>query len=76
VLDRLSESSLARKYSIQGYHVTGLYAAFQVAEHFSYHAGQIIYITKLKRAEDLKLTHLPPIKKEPSNPSLAKTQPA
>ncbi len=62
VIARLSDDSLTVKYRIQGYHVTGLDAAFHVAEHFAHHAGQIIYITKLKRAEDLRFTHLPAIK--------------
>src|SRR5260370_25790859 len=52
VLARLSDDSLSLKHNIQGYHVTGLDAAFHVAEHFGYHTGQIIYITKLKRAQD------------------------
>jgi hypothetical protein len=30
-----------------------------VIEHVAYHAGQIIYITKLKRAKDLGFTQLP-----------------
>jgi hypothetical protein len=64
VLIKLSDDSLLRKYDIQGFHVTGLYAAFAVAEHFGYHTGQIIYITKLKRAQDLRFTRLPVIKKE------------
>jgi uncharacterized damage-inducible protein DinB len=68
VLAKLTDSSLSRKYGIQGYHVTGLDAVFHVAEHFGYHTGQIIYITKLKRSQDLKFTRLPvikpPIKKE------------
>jgi len=35
-------------------------AAFSgVYEHFSYHAGQIIYLTKLKRGKDLRFTRLP-----------------
>jgi uncharacterized damage-inducible protein DinB len=62
VMAKLTDDSLTREYDIQGYHVTGLYAVFQVDEHFSHHAGQIIYITKLKRAKDLRFTHLPPIK--------------
>jgi hypothetical protein len=62
VLAKLSNESLERKYIIQGYHVKGLDAAFRVTEHFGYHTGQIIYITKLKRAEDLKFTHLPATK--------------
>jgi uncharacterized damage-inducible protein DinB len=64
VISRLSDDSLIRKYSIQGYHVTGIYAVVHVTEHFGYHAGQIIYITKLKRGEDLKFTRLPAIKKK------------
>ena len=63
VIGRLSEDSLSRKHEIQGFHVTGLDAAFHVAEHFGYHTGQIIYITKLKRAQDLRFTRLPIIKK-------------
>jgi uncharacterized damage-inducible protein DinB len=64
VIARLSEDSLSRKHEIQGYQVTGLDAAFRVTEHFGYHTGQIIYITKLKRAKDLRLTQLPVIKKK------------
>jgi uncharacterized damage-inducible protein DinB len=64
VIARLSEDSLSRKHEIQGYHVTGLDAAFRVAEHFGYHTGQIIYITKLKRAKDLRFTQLPVIRKK------------
>ena len=75
VLDRLSDDSLARKHTIQGLHVTGLEAVLHVVEHFSYHTGQIIYITKLKRAEDLKFTRLPAIKKAPTT-SRAKAQSA
>ena len=66
VLAQLSDHSLSRKYEIQGFHVTGLDAAFQVAAHFGYHTGQIIYITKLKRAQDLRFTRLPLIKKKKS----------
>src|SRR5690242_1599173 len=42
--------------------VTGLKAVSSVYEHFSYHAGQIIYLTKLKRGEDLHFTRLPDYK--------------
>jgi uncharacterized damage-inducible protein DinB len=62
VLAKLSDDSLLRKHEIQGYQVTGLDAAFRVAEHFGHHTGQIIYITKLKRAQDLRFTHLPVVK--------------
>jgi len=68
VLTKLSDDILVKKYKIQGYHVTGLEAALHVAEHFSYHTGQIIYITKLKGARDLKLTKLPAIKEHTNKP--------
>src|SRR5262245_55973349 len=55
----LPADAFAREYVIQGYHVSGLVAASSVAEHFSYHAGQIIYLTKLKRGKDLRFTRLP-----------------
>lgn len=76
VISRLSDDSLARKYSIQGYHVTGVYAVVHVTEHFGYHAGQIIYITKLKRAEDLNFTRLPAVKRKGSGRPAAKAQSA
>jgi len=62
VLAKLSDDSLARKHSIQGYNVTGVEAVFHVTEHFGYHTGQIIYITKLTRGYDLRYTRLPVVK--------------
>ena len=59
VLARLKPSELTRRRRIQGYDVTGYEAAAHVIEHVAYHAGQIIYVTKLKRAKDLGFTHLP-----------------
>jgi len=59
VLRRLPPTALTCRYIIQGFHVTGLYAVFTVAEHFSHHAGQIICITKMKRGRDLRFTKLP-----------------
>ena len=38
---------------IQGYHVRGLDAVYQVAEHFGLHYGQILYITKMIQGKDL-----------------------
>jgi uncharacterized damage-inducible protein DinB len=59
VLGKLSPEDLARVHTIQKYHVTGMEAAFHVAEHFSHHAGQIILLTKMLTGSDLKFTHLP-----------------
>jgi uncharacterized damage-inducible protein DinB len=39
---------------IQGYDVTVLDAVFHIVEHFSMHTGQIILMTKLIKAADLK----------------------
>ncbi len=53
VLHRLTEADLLASFEIQGYHVTGLAAVYQVVEHFGLHYGQILYITKMVRNEDL-----------------------
>ncbi|HTV54551.1 MAG TPA: DUF1572 family protein [Terriglobia bacterium] len=59
LLARLSAEDLKKVYLIQGFRVTGLEAILHVAEHFAYHSGQIIYLTKLRLAMDLKFTRLP-----------------
>ena len=53
VLSRLTEKELLSPMEIQGYKVTGLEAIYQVVEHFGLHFGQIAYITKMLRNEDL-----------------------
>ena len=53
VLGWLTEAELMAPYEIQGFHVTGLAAVYQVIEHFGLHYGQIAYITKMLRDEDL-----------------------
>lgn len=65
VLVTLSPSDLVRMFSIQGYSVTGLEAIGHVAEHFAFHAGQIIFVTKLKCGKDLRFTRLPAQQKTP-----------
>lgn len=59
VLGRLKPDNLTRRYRIQGFDVTGYEAAAQVTQHVAYHLGQIIYLTKQKRAKDLGFTRLP-----------------
>ena len=59
VLARLDARELRREHLIQGFRVAGLQAVFHVTEHFAYHAGQIVFVTKLKRGEDLGFTRLP-----------------
>lgn len=53
VLNVLTEENLRRPMEIQGYHVTGLAAVYQVVEHFGLHYGQIAYITKMLRDVNL-----------------------
>lgn len=54
VLGRLTEADLLAHFEIQGYHVTGLHAVYQVVEHFGLHYGQIAYITKMLQGRDLE----------------------
>jgi hypothetical protein len=53
VLARLTEAELLSPYDIQGYHVTGLEAVYQVVEHFGLHYGQITFIAKCLINRDL-----------------------
>ncbi|MFZ0303114.1 MAG: DUF1572 family protein [Terracidiphilus sp.] len=53
VLDRLTLDDLLAPYEIQGYHVHGLDAVYQVVEHFGLHYGQIAYIAKNLTGRDL-----------------------
>lgn len=58
VLDSADPQTLRDSRHIQVYDVTGLQAIFHVVEHFSYHTGQIIYITRLLKNTDLKFYRL------------------
>jgi Protein of unknown function (DUF1572) len=53
ILDRLTVDELLAPYEIQGYHVRGLDAVYQVVEHFGLHYGQIVYIVKSLLGKDL-----------------------
>jgi uncharacterized damage-inducible protein DinB len=53
VLGRLTAEELLAPYTIQGYHVRGLDAVYQVVEHFGLHYGQITYIAKSVTGKDL-----------------------
>lgn len=55
VIGSLDDAGLERRYSIQGYDVSGLEACFHVAEHFSFHTGQIVHMTKAILDVDLSL---------------------
>ncbi len=68
VLAKLTPQDLASLQSIQGYRLRGFQAVYHVTEHFAYHAGQIILVTKMKRRRDLKFTHLPKQKPRSARP--------
>lgn len=53
VLNRLTVEELLAPYEIQGYHVRGLDAVYQVVAHVALHFGQIAYITKSLSGKDL-----------------------
>lgn len=58
VLKDFPVEKLLHQYTIQKYTVTGLEAILHITEHFSYHTGQIVYITKLRTGKDLKFYNL------------------
>jgi len=52
-LEAVTPARLAEHVTIQGYEVTVLEAIYSVVEHFSMHAGQIIFATKMLTGADL-----------------------
>lgn len=52
-LSRLADADLLRTCHVQGYTVSGVEVVYHVVEHFGMHYGQILYITKLVRGQDL-----------------------
>lgn len=59
VLDSLDPASLGEQRTIQGNQVTVMYALYHVVEHYSMHTGQILLLTKMMTAKDLKLYEFP-----------------
>lgn len=53
VIEAIAPDRLAEPLTVQSYNVTVLEAIYHVVEHFSGHAGQIIYATKLLTGKDL-----------------------
>ena len=68
-ISRFPAEAFLREFDIQGYRASGLVAIAHVYEHFAYHTGQIIYLAKLKRGNDLGFTRLPAAK--PARPAAA-----
>jgi uncharacterized damage-inducible protein DinB len=53
IIEGLTADRLNQRVQIQGFDVSVLEAVYHVVEHFALHAGQIMYITKALRKEDL-----------------------
>jgi hypothetical protein len=59
VIQSCTAADLESLYPIQGFKVTGIQAILHVVEHFAFHTGQIVYITKMRLEKDLRFTRLP-----------------
>ena len=53
VLTGLGDSELTKKYTVQGFNLSGLGIILHVVEHLSYHTGQIAFWTKILKNKDL-----------------------
>lgn len=53
VFDAVTPEDLLAKRAVQTFEETGMTILVHVTEHFSYHTGQIAWITKMLTAEDL-----------------------
>lgn len=53
ILEGLPEERLTERVAIQGYDVAVLEAVYHVVEHFSMHAGQILFAAKMLTGADL-----------------------
>jgi len=57
-LVKFDADKLLEKYLIQGSEVTAMAAIYHVVEHFSMHAGQIVFITKQLTERDMRFYDL------------------
>jgi uncharacterized damage-inducible protein DinB len=55
ILAKLDAAALAARRNIQGYEVSGQIAVCHVLEHFAFHTGQIVHMTKVLKNVDLSL---------------------
>ena len=52
-IKNIDENRLLKIHSVQGFNYSGIGVIIHVTEHYSYHAGQIIFWTKQLTAKDL-----------------------
>lgn len=55
IIERLDQRELESSRTIQGYNVAVLVAVMHVVEHFSWHAGQIVHMTRTLCDADLSM---------------------
>ncbi len=55
VIEGLRAADLATRRTIQEYEVSQVAAVFHVVEHFSFHTGQIVHMTKVLKDVDVSL---------------------
>jgi uncharacterized damage-inducible protein DinB len=53
-IPKVTLDELERVRNVQGFNMSGISVVIHVIEHFSYHTGQIAYMTKLLKDVDLK----------------------
>jgi len=53
IISKISEEELVQYRSVQGFKLSGFGIILQVVEHFSYHTGQIAWLTKARKNVDL-----------------------
>ena len=54
VIESLTEEKLLKKYSVQGFNLSGIGILVHVSEHYSYHTGQIAFWIKQLKNRDLE----------------------
>lgn len=52
IINGLNEEQLLTNYEVQGYTMSGIAIIIHVTEHYSYHTGQIVFLTKSLKDTD------------------------
>lgn len=53
VIQKINSKELLQQRIVQGFNLTGIGVIIHVVEHYSYHTGQITFLTKLLKNKDL-----------------------
>lgn len=52
IISALDDKQLTANYEVQGYTMSGIAIVIHVTEHYSYHTGQIVFLTKSLKDTD------------------------